>query len=213
MIPQIVIYKDFRSLKKYINKIVKDFSISPAFIYTVKPVKTEISIDQVRMIKKEVMTSGNQKRFFIIESLDNSGPEAQNSLLKTLEEKQENNLFLFPIKDLAKILPTIQSRSKTIFLDKEMKVKVNDSTESLLELVEKDKSYSFLASPQVQSLTKEELPKLLDEIIAHYRDQLADNKKASLILKKVIEIKNLYQSNNLNTQLTIDNVLIFINKQ
>lgn len=213
MLPQIIVHKENKSIKKYIDKIIADESVSPELIYTIKPVKAEISIDQIRMIKKEIRTSSGGKRLLVIWALDDSAAEAQNALLKTLEEKQESNIFIFPVKNLSKILPTIQSRSKIVLLDTGIKTKIDDSTIALLELAEKDKTFSFLNLPTALTPTREEALQLLEEMIIYYRERIEkDIKKTPLILKELIRLRGLLQSNNLNVQLTIDHALLFINK-
>ncbi|QQG43929.1 MAG: hypothetical protein HYW86_03605 [Candidatus Roizmanbacteria bacterium] len=213
MIPLIIVSNDQKRLADYIKKIIKDESFLSNFIYSIKPVKTELAIDQIRLLKKELKISFSNKRLFIIEALDVSGLEVQNALLKTLEENHVKNQFIFPLKNIEKILPTIRSRTKIINLNDFTNYKISPSTKTLLEITEKNDGLSFLNQSVIQSPSKEDLIQLLEEIIFYYRQRLAvDGVKASKIIKKIMSLKDLLQNNNLNPQLTIDNILLFIHK-
>lgn len=55
-----------------------------------------------------------QNKIFIIKNLDVSTEEAQNKLLKILEEPPKNVYFLISVKNESKVLPTIKSRCDKI---------------------------------------------------------------------------------------------------
>lgn len=57
-------------------------------------------------------------KIFIINNLDNSTEQAQNKILKIVEEPPENVIFLMSAKNENKVLQTIQSRSQKIYIDK-----------------------------------------------------------------------------------------------
>ena len=84
-----------------------------------KKLKSNITIDQVRQIKKFVSESSSIKNFskiLIIDSGDDLNKSSANSLLKILEEPNEN-LFIFLIShQLSSLLPTIRSRCLKIKL-------------------------------------------------------------------------------------------------
>ena len=58
------------------------------------------------------------KKIFIVKSIDNATFQAQNKLLKTLEEPPKNVIFLLTATNENKILPTIISRVRKEYLQK-----------------------------------------------------------------------------------------------
>ncbi len=50
------------------------------------------------------------KKIFVLKNIDKSTPEAQNKLLKVLEEPNPNVFYLLSTSNLEKVLPTIKSR-------------------------------------------------------------------------------------------------------
>lgn len=71
-------------------------------------------IEDVRNLQKTLSYSvpGKEdiRRIVIIEHFDNFGHEAQNALLKTLEEPPLNTMIIITIDNINKVLPTIISR-------------------------------------------------------------------------------------------------------
>ncbi len=78
--------------------------------------KREISIESVRQVIKDmrlkpVITGQKRaKRVILIENADNLSEEAQNALLKSLEEPADDTVFMLTVEREAALLPTIVSR-------------------------------------------------------------------------------------------------------
>lgn len=87
-------------------------------VYT--PDNNTISIDTARAITSftKLKTAGRNdiRRVIIIEDAQAMTIEAQNALLKTLEEPPADTVFILTIANIANILPTILSRLQTITL-------------------------------------------------------------------------------------------------
>lgn len=80
--------------------------------------KKSIVVDQVREL---VALAGEHtyeggRRILLIEQAEKMNPQAQNALLKTLEEPQAENVFLLLCEDTSLLLPTIVSRCRSIKL-------------------------------------------------------------------------------------------------
>ena len=69
-----------------------------------------ISIDQIRQLKIILRLKSSKKRVVIIPNVNALSTEAQNSILKLLEEPGKNIHFLMAANSANDILPTIQSR-------------------------------------------------------------------------------------------------------
>lgn len=192
MLPLILISQSTEKIDNYISEHIKNEGYSPFNIFPVHPLKSELTINQIREVKKQIIDSVGSQRLFILYSFDNATLEAQNALLKTLEEQNGVNDFILVASMEERILPTIRSRSKINHLDsvQERSITIRSETRELLTLIEQSNSYEFLAHKLVQSPNKEELPLLFDEIVFFMRERLKQNfRYATLVIKKTLEKK------------------------
>lgn len=65
-----------------------------------------------------IKPTNKENKVFIIENIDLSTTEAQNKLLKVLEEPPKNVYFLISAKQTDRVLPTIKSRCDKITIEK-----------------------------------------------------------------------------------------------
>ena len=74
------------------------------------------SVDEVRRIRKEAYISPNEseKRIFILANAESMGVEAQNALLKIIEEPPPHAVFILTVQDTGALLPTVLSRVVTV---------------------------------------------------------------------------------------------------
>lgn len=91
-----------------------------AYYRVVAPVKNTITIEQVRdlthFFRLQVPGHAAVKRVAVIQDADAMGTEAQNALLKLLEEPPEGSVLLLTSSHLPGLLPTIRSRVQAITL-------------------------------------------------------------------------------------------------
>ena len=82
------------------------------------PAKEESSfgIDRIRAITKDIglRPYEGRKKVYILDSADSMTQEAQNALLKTLEEPPSESVLILIVENINSIFPTIQSRAKRI---------------------------------------------------------------------------------------------------
>ncbi|MCQ9207834.1 MAG: DNA polymerase III subunit delta', partial [Omnitrophica bacterium] len=76
----------------------------------------KISIDQIRLMQKEISLKAYEGRFkvFIIQDAQRITEEAANCLLKTLEEPPDSSLVILTCTNISGLLPTIISRCQII---------------------------------------------------------------------------------------------------
>lgn len=92
------------------------------FYFELKPVppKQEISIDAVRQVIRDLRltTTGSRavQRVILLEDAQRMSLEAQNALLKTLEEPSARTVFILTAPTAESLLPTIASRAHHIYL-------------------------------------------------------------------------------------------------
>jgi DNA polymerase III delta prime subunit len=218
MIPQILITESKTKLNHYIKKLIDDQKISSYDVIEIKPFKDEIIIGQIRDLKKQLDNTQTKTRLVILYNLDRSDPVTQNSLLKTLEEKTEFNQFILVVENIGKILPTLQSRSKIINLNESSESSMtiknkNELSDTIIRIIVA-KDISFLGQKELQVSSKSEYLNFSNQLLLYFRDQLRSGQKDQRtiikIIKKILYLNNLIENNNLNVQLTLDNLLIFI---
>ncbi len=81
--------------------------------------KKNISVDQIRKIREEVIVKPHQakKRVFVIDCADTMNDYAQNALLKVLEEPPKTVMFILIAESKASLLSTIISRCVILTLN------------------------------------------------------------------------------------------------
>lgn len=110
--------KEYLAQKTILSVIDKDLNKSGAAINIIDGKKA--GIDNVRELQKKLYltsaTSVKVGKGVVIANFDSFGHEAQNALLKTLEEPPLDALIIITINNENKVLPTIYSRVKKIYL-------------------------------------------------------------------------------------------------
>ena len=92
---------------------------NPDYIY-IKPDGKNIKIDQIREMQKKVIEKPiiSNKKVYIIDDADTMTKEAQNCLLKTLEEPPEYIVIILIVNNENQMLTTIKSRCMKIQFEK-----------------------------------------------------------------------------------------------
>jgi len=185
--------------KEYLEKFKQENNIRQNYLIEMRPLKEEIVLSQIKNLKKELLVPFDKERWIIFFNFETANQESQNALLKTIEETKFDNYILITNNEY-KILPTLRSRLKIVKLDG---LKVN-------ELNEEEKKYFAQLHKTPLKYLKSTID--LDKLLLYYREQLILNKNSTLIIKKILTLRRLIQDNNLNQQLALDNLLIFIHK-
>ncbi|NCO89122.1 hypothetical protein GW881_04370, partial [Candidatus Roizmanbacteria bacterium] len=154
-----------------------------------------------------------QRRLIIIKSFDSAKTLTQNAILKLLEEKTVNTQFVLQAKNLNKIIDTIQSRVKVINLVQSEKV-LDETYKKLIELIitqSKAKSLAFLNEKEFTNPNLEFINKFLINLQLYFLSTKELNQnQIIIIINKSFEYQKQLGSINLNLQLTLDSILIFI---
>lgn len=92
---------------------------NPDFIQ-IKPDGKVIKIEQIRQMQEKILEKPivSDKKVYIIDDADLMTKEAQNCLLKTLEEPPKFAVIILVLSNDSKILNTIKSRCMRIFFEK-----------------------------------------------------------------------------------------------
>jgi DNA polymerase-3 subunit delta' len=214
MLPQILVVKSSEIFNKFLDEFKDKYKIKK-FI-EIKPLGKQISIDQIREIKKISVYSENKPFLILIYRFDLANLQAQNAFLKTLEEKADTKFIILTVENINKLLPTIISRCQIIDLtkkDNEDKNLVSKKTVEIFQMAKNQTNLGFLSHPEISNITSEKASLIIKDIINILRNTLYQkNNSVSFLIKEGIKILRLLENNNCNPQLAIDNYLILINK-
>ena len=146
---------------------------NPDFIY-IEPEETKIKIDQIRNMQMKVAEKPiiSANKVYIIDKADTMTQEAQNCLLKTLEEPPEYVTIILIGSNENNFLTTIKSRCTKIYFEKisneEIKQYLNkqfkelDYDDEILEIA--DGSIKRALEIRENKETYEELEKIIEEL-------------------------------------------------
>lgn len=102
--------------RTWIESYAKEHNIPPQYRYTIEPVEKELSIAQIRELQKETAYRVREGRLFVIDRFETAAEEAQNAMLKMLEQPQETDHFILLCTNEQRAIATIRSRARTIRL-------------------------------------------------------------------------------------------------
>lgn len=96
------------------TKLAEDIVEHTTDITTIAPEQTTIPIERIRTLYEETRSIHKRPQVIIIDDADTLSLEAQNALLKLLEEPVTNVYFVLTTHFLESLLPTIRSRVQAI---------------------------------------------------------------------------------------------------
>lgn len=189
----------------------KGLSTSQIIRTVVEEGKKEISIDQVKYLTSFATRSVTQQRIFIIESFETASREAQNALLKTLEESPANQQFILLAKNKEYVLPTVRSRARLVQLQPQHVELQPEMETALLSLVKNP--VLALSDARFQVKKTEDALLLLDQMVLFWRKQLSKTPGAAAeTIKKILHVKHLVLIHNVQPQLAIDSIVLSLHR-
>lgn len=194
---------------------IRDLTEKPDInLITLEEKEKSIGISQTRkgtIFLKEKPFS-YQKKFLIILNADKMTTQAQNSLLKTLEEPPQYAVIILSAKTQNSLLGTIVSRCRLISLKSE---KEDDSTienfVSLGKILKMEIGERLDVCSEISKSEKETILDVLDMWIEEGREVLLKNpgRDSSVKnIKRIIEIKNDLENTNVNPRLSLEALVL-----
>lgn len=221
-------------LLQQVNKIlgmqytqITQFMSNPDIHIIEHPEQTAISISDVKQLQKEMIFRPFQEAYqmAIIYHADNLTIEAQNALLKTLEEQSINTLYFLMISNEKNLLDTIISRGIKHYVKSELHEAENKDQTPITkpEILDKDLYQQFADLEQLVEIEKEDktvIKEFLNQLSNYFRNQMrskireGNNRKSKelhLILKE-IEKAGIRIGANVNKRLTLENLFLSIHQ-
>ena len=208
MIAVILVTDEKSNVDAYLEKLKNKNSI----FNDIAPLTKEYSIGQIREIWKETAIQSPLLRIYIFRNFHQSSLEAQNAFLKLMEEPPPNVQFILTTENLNLLLPTIISRGKTVYLGRKQLL-ASDKLTGDIEKIINSQDTGFLNQTNFTVKNKEDAMEIIYLLLSYFRKKLHEDTCSYIICKEIMLKLNLLQNNNLNPQLTLDHILIFIWKQ
>lgn len=193
--------------EKFLDYIIGLIGVFPEDITRVESTGN-ISINDLKKIKKELnfLPFNSPRKIVIITPADAMTIEAQNALLKILEEPADKSIVLLMVNNEDRILPTIYSRCQIIRLmsKKIFEVGLPDGL--------KDGSWNALQRFEFVSdlIENENLHEILDGWLVELSRLLVKNpkeKKWGYLIDRLNETINMLRS-NINVKLALENLVL-----
>ena len=96
----------------------KEIVLPGAIVIEPKEGRGYIAVEQVREVIEMVRAKQTSEQFLVFNGADKLREEAENAILKLLEEPKENYHFVLLVENVDALLPTILSRAEVYYLRK-----------------------------------------------------------------------------------------------
>jgi hypothetical protein len=165
----------------------------------IEPDGTWIKKEQISKLKDEFksMSSFNNKQIYIIKNAENLNDSSANTILKFLEEPEENIIAILVTQNKNKVLGTIVSRCQHILLDSNLEEEKFCSPESielykLLETKKQSATFSIMKLLDIYE-DREKIKKLFIEVLDIYETILLEKMKVQTNQEKNEEIDKYFE--------------------
>ena len=164
-----------RDCRKAFERIHPDIIIA-----TREKDKREITVNQIRELRQDafIMPNEAERKVYIIEDADTMNTSAQNAILKTLEEPPAYAAFILLAENSDKLLSTVQSRCREMFLvpTEEKRFADDRNVNGFLDAVNSKNSVEIIrACFGLESLKKDELYDFFNNVKTIAADEIRHN--------------------------------------
>ncbi len=177
-----------------------------------KKLKQSIGITEIKQMQQKIFLTPfkSPQKAVIIEEAELLTTEAQNALLKVLEEPPDHTIIILSTNNKETLLPTIQSRCKIITLPEEEKKLMSEEITEFNNILNELENFGVGASltrAEKLAKNKEEAIELLENLILVAREKLlADPEQINLIttIKQTQSCLTILKTTNANPRLTLE---------
>ncbi len=190
----------------------------PDYIEINKEQPESIKIDEIREMQEKIIEKPitSEKKVYVINNAEKMTVEAQNCLLKTLEEPPEFITIILVSNNENTILATIKSRCTKVAFTEEIEKEITEDNRERFQILEKffGNVENYLSIDLLNKLDvlygdKENIYENLDYINTILIKKAKNNPKYLDYIEYVEETKNKLKANN-NFDMCIDNLILKI---
>ncbi len=155
--------------------------------------KQPINIEEIRLLKDRLSRTdfAAKTRVVVVDRVQSLTKVAANSLLKLLEEPQNNIVFILLTDDAARVLPTIKSRCIAVYFDKlsaddMVKLLVNwgeDTENSIWQPLTKTGQAVWL-----KKMWRQDMEEMQGKVVSFWKILSADYWVKAEVVKKICEL-------------------------
>lgn len=171
----------------------------------IEPEEGKIKIEQVRNLQSRISEKPieSNKKIYIINCADTMTKEAQNCLLKTLEEPPEYAILILIITSESLILPTIKSRC--------MKIAFEPISKEILEKYLRNQG--IVVTPAILEISQGSIGKAMklceDSETFKNIEEVFSNIEGKKLLDVLNKIEALYNKEKINDILEYINIILY----
>lgn len=222
----LIIHTDINKRREYLLKEVnrhleRDFT-SIAQLHEIPDIhivelteKTSIGIDEIKALQREMIFQPFEELYQIgiIFHAQSLTTEAQNALLKTLEEVGERTMYFLLTDNERNLLQTIVSRSIKHYVKGEAK-KEEEIIEERPEILDKPKAEQFVMIEEIINQDKDDgqaVKEFINSLIRYYRQEM--NEGEIQISKKALQLiddTHRKMSANVNKKMALEHLILSI---
>ncbi len=194
--------------KEYADSLCKKEKIGKIDITVVESEKS-VGIAQVRDFQKKIYLKPykSDKKAVVLDAQNGITAEAQNALLKVLEEPPANTIIIVLAGSIESILPTIISRCKIISPDEKNKTDLELYKKIIMSVSEKGIG-ERLKLAETYSKDKETALQFLEGMILTSENLLQENPKLLETAKSLQKTYSGVKNTNANLRLTMEYLLL-----
>lgn len=226
LIPRLFVSNSSTAIQTNIDLLIENYKMSLFDVLKIGEFGSAIKIETIRDLKKTLFLKPAQGKYrgIVIYNSQNLTTEAQNSLLKILEEPPESTLIILAAPNENLLLPTIISRCEIVRIQSS-KLKVQSSKQNIrgnpleirvnqLDIGERFKLAEELTKKQDKEEALEEVRKRVEKWLENQAFELKkmiteNNLDNSLISNlKIIVHTQKHIKQNLNLRLVLENCFL-----
>lgn len=199
--------KDFEKGRQEAERIFLDLKIDK-FDRSIFEFEKAIGIADVRELQKKIYLKPikSQVKAILIDATPGITPEAQNALLKTLEESPEDTIIILQVANADEILSTIISRCKVIEIKGK---KENADVSKHFEIITGEGIGDKLKLAQDLSKDKNATLELIENLISASRENMIKgNYQMAGQIKTLQKYYTIIKTTNTNLRLALENLFL-----
>lgn len=209
MAPLLLIHPDLSKRVGEIEKILGEKKITrnhPNLLWITDEEK--LGVEQAKKIREHLTLKPYQDlgQIIVLESAHNLTTEAQNSLLKILEEPPEESLIILGINQQDRLLPTVLSRCQIHSIDGKVEVDFDKFQKDIEELEGENVENRF---KYIEKLEDKE--SFLNFLTHHFREKLIKNpSKENLEFSNTLIEANKWADRNVNIRAILEYLMLLM---
>lgn len=193
MAVRILVNPNLSNRQKYLADFLESFEINknhPDVLYINDDNK--LGVEASKQIRNHLALKpfSFEKRIVLLESGHKLTVEAQNALLKTLEEPPVASDIILGVEKLDNLLDTVISRCEIVYLEDSSEFRVQNSESEIDRFINQDIPDRF---KQIEKMDDRE--KFLEAIILYYRNKLHQGEKVTKLLNELLIMQQWIYSN------------------